>query len=95
MKTLSRNAKLEPILVDRGAPGNTDQSMPHHGATEVLADFLAVEANLEAALFGSPEAHRLHAEAARLRAEYERLVEEAHDRGLPEVPPFPAPQEQR
>jgi hypothetical protein len=63
--------------------------MPHRDAEAVLADYRAVQHDLKVALFGTAEALRLHAEADRLRAEYQGLVYEARRRGLPDVAPFP------
>jgi hypothetical protein len=68
-------------------------AMPHGHAESVLADWREVERDLEAAPFGSAEARRLHSEADRLREEYQDLVDEARERGLPAVPPFPVPVE--
>jgi hypothetical protein len=63
--------------------------MPHRDAEAVLTDWHAVQRDLDEALFGSAEARRLHAEADRLRREYQALINEARKRGLPPVPPFP------
>ena len=65
--------------------------MPHRDAEAVLADWYAVQHALDAALFGTAEARRLHAEADRLQDEYETLADEARQRGLPELPPIPVP----
>jgi len=65
--------------------------MPHRDAEAVLADWYAVQHALDAALFGTAEARRLHAEADRLQDEYETLADEARERGLPELPPIPVP----
>jgi hypothetical protein len=67
--------------------------MPHREAEAILADWHAVQHALDDALFGTTEARRLHAEADRLQDEYEALVSEARQRGLPAVPPFPVPVE--
>jgi hypothetical protein len=69
------------------------KSMPHRDAEAVLADYRAVRHDLKVALFGSAEAQRLHAEADRLRNEYQGLVNEARRRGLPAVAPFSVPAE--
>jgi hypothetical protein len=65
--------------------------MPHRDAEAVLADYRAVQHDLKVALFGTAEAVRLHAEADRLRNEYQGLVNEARRRGLAPVPRFPVP----
>jgi hypothetical protein len=65
--------------------------MPHRDAEAVLADWYAVQHALDAALFGTVEARRLHAEADRLQDEYEALADEARQRGLPALPPIPVP----
>jgi hypothetical protein len=65
--------------------------MPHRDAEAVLGDWYAVQHALDAALFGTAKARRLHAEAERLQDEYETLAVEARQRGLPELPPIPIP----
>jgi hypothetical protein len=58
-------------------------------AEVVLASLRGVERELESTAPGSPEAAFLHQSAARLRTEYQRLIEEAREYGLPEPPPLP------
>jgi hypothetical protein len=67
--------------------------MPHREAEAVLADWYAIQHDLDAALFGTAVARRLHAEADRLRDEYEELVDDARRLGLPPLPPIPTPVE--
>jgi hypothetical protein len=59
----------------------------------VLAAWRDVERQLEALADGSPEAEDLQADAARLRDEYQRLIEEALLHHRPAPPPFPDPAE--
>lgn len=60
-------------------------------AEAVLAMWRELERSLAAAEPGSAEEERLQADAALLRDEYQRLVEQArlHHRDVP--PPFPEP----
>jgi hypothetical protein len=58
-------------------------------AKVVLASLRGVERELESTEPGSPEAQFLQATAARLRSEYQRLVEDVHGHGWPEPPPSP------
>jgi hypothetical protein len=53
----------------------------------VLTSLRGVERELESTEPGSPEAEFLHATAARLRSEYQRLVEDVQGHGRPEPPP--------
>lgn len=58
-------------------------------AKVVLASLRGVEREIESTEPGSPEAEFLQSTAARLRNEYQRLVEQARERGRPEPPPLP------
>lgn len=58
-------------------------------AEVVLASLRGVERELESTEPGSPEAAFLHATAARLRSEYQRLVEDVRGHGGPQPPPLP------
>ncbi len=58
-------------------------------AEVVLASLRGIERELESTKPGSPEAQFLQATAARLRNEYQRLVEDVHGHGWPEPPPIP------
>jgi hypothetical protein len=55
----------------------------------VLAMWREVERDLDKAPPGSPEAEGLQAEAARLRDEYQRLVDAAIEHHRPVPPPLP------
>jgi hypothetical protein len=59
-------------------------------ATAVLADWLEVEQTLLVVQAESREASLLRVEAQGLRAEYERLVEQARLFKRPVPPPFPS-----
>jgi hypothetical protein len=59
----------------------------------VLAAWRDVERQLAGLADGSPEAEDLQADAARLRDEYLRLIEEAVRHHRPAPPPFPDPVE--
>lgn len=64
--------------------------MPYLREAEiVLAMWREVERELTAATPGSIDAETLQAEAARLRAEYLRLIEAAREHHRPEPPPLP------
>ena len=64
--------------------------MPYRQEAEsVLAMWREVERDLEAAPPDSDEAARLTAEWARLRAEYQRLIELARKHHRPEPEPWP------
>ena len=68
--------------------------MPYTREAEaVLAMWREIERSLAAAEPGSAEEERLQADAALLRDEYQRLIEQArlHHRDVP--PPFPEPSE--
>ena len=73
--------------------------MPYRkAAAAVLADWRAVESEIDAVKQGIADAtllhgelDRLHAEARRLRAEYQGLIEDAIGRYREVVPPFPEP----
>jgi hypothetical protein len=58
-------------------------------AQVVLASLRGVERELASTEPGSPEAEFLQRSAARLRAEYQQLVEDVRGHGRPEPPPFP------
>jgi hypothetical protein len=58
-------------------------------AEEILTSLRGVERELESSEPGSPEAVFLQATAARLRSEYQRLVEDVRGHGWPEPPPLP------
>lgn len=58
-------------------------------AAVVIADWRAVERDLESARDGTIEAERLRADAVRLRYEYQRLIEAAWEDNRPAPPPFP------
>jgi len=55
----------------------------------VLVSLRGVERELESTEPGSPEAAFLQATAARLRSEYQRLVEDVRGHGGPLPPPLP------
>jgi hypothetical protein len=79
------------MLQRPGTEKDEGKSMPHRDAEAVLADWHVVQRDLDAALFCTAEARHLHAEADRLRDEYQALADEARQRGLPPLPPFPVP----
>ena len=58
-------------------------------AVIVLAMWREIERELEAAEPGSPEAEHLQSEAARVRKEYQRLIQAALEADRPVPPPFP------
>jgi len=58
-------------------------------AEVVLASLRGVERELELVEPGSPEAEFLHLSAARLRSEYQQLVEDVRGHGEPEQPRLP------
>ena len=58
-------------------------------AEDVLASLRNVERELELTEPGSPEAVFLHLSAARLRAEYQQLIELAREYGRPQPPSLP------
>jgi hypothetical protein len=58
-------------------------------AEVVLASLRGVLRELELTERGTPEAEFLHLSAARLRAEYEQLVELAREYGRPQPPSLP------
>jgi hypothetical protein len=58
-------------------------------AQVVLASLRGVERELASTEPGSPEAEFLQLSAARLRAEYQQLVEDVQGHGRPEPSPFP------
>ena len=58
-------------------------------AEVVLASLRGVERELQSTEPGSPEAEFLQATAARLRSEYQHLVEDVRGHGRPEPPPVP------
>ena len=63
--------------------------MPYQDRAEVvLASLRGVERELESAEPGSPEAAFLQATAARLRSEYQHLVEDVQGHERPEPPPL-------
>ena len=65
-------------------------AVPYQRQAEVvLASLRGVERELESSEPGSPEAAFLQATAARVRSEYQRLVEDVHGHGGPEPPPLP------
>jgi hypothetical protein len=65
--------------------------MPYRREAEIVIEmWRAVERELRNTPDDTPEAEALHADAARLRDEYQRLVQQAlaHDRPVPEpLPP--------
>jgi hypothetical protein len=64
--------------------------VPYQRRSEVvLTSLRGVERELESSEPGSPEAEFLQATAARLRMEYQQLVEDVHGHGGPEPPPLP------
>lgn len=64
--------------------------MPYQREAEiVLAMWRDVERRLDTVSPGSDEEEQLHADAARLRDEYRRLIEAARAHHRPEPPPFP------
>ena len=66
--------------------------MPYAREAEiVLTMWREVERRLADATPDSPEAEALQGEAARLRDEYQRLVELARDHHREEPPPLPEP----
>ena len=68
----------------RGGP-----AVPNERQTEVvLTSLRGVERELESAEPGSPEAAFLQATAARLRSEYQHLVEDVQGHERPEPPPL-------
>ena len=81
------------MLQRPGTEKDEGKTMPHRDAEAVLADWHVVQHDLDAALFGTAEARHLHAKADRLRDEYQALADEARQRGLPALPPFPVPVE--
>jgi hypothetical protein len=60
-------------------------------AEEILATWREIERGLEAAEPGSAEAERLAEDAALLRDEYQRLVQQARAADHPVPPTFPEP----
>ena len=63
--------------------------MPYQRQAEVvLASLRGVERELELVEPGSPEAEFLHLSAARLRSEYQQLIEDVRGHGEPEPPPL-------
>ena len=58
-------------------------------AVIVLTMWREVERALESVDRGSPEAEDLQADAARLRDEYQRLIQAAIEHHRPEPPPWP------
>jgi hypothetical protein len=58
-------------------------------AEVVLASLRGVERELESSEPHSPEAEFLHLTAARLRNEYQELIEQARVHGRQEPPPLP------
>ena len=60
-------------------------------AEEILATWREIERALEAAEPGSAEAVRLAEDAALLRDEYQRLVQQAMAEDRPAPPQFPEP----
>ena len=60
-------------------------------AVAVLAMWREIERSLAVAEPGSAEEERLHADAALLRDEYQRLIELAHLHHRDVPPPFPEP----
>jgi hypothetical protein len=66
--------------------------MPYAKEAEVvLAMWREIERDLAKAQPGSDEEDQLHAEAMRLRDEYQRLVARARAAGRPEPAPWPDP----
>ena len=64
--------------------------MPSQRQAEVVLAILhGVEHELESTEPGSPEAEFLHGTAARLRSEYQQLVEDVRGHGRPDPPPVP------
>jgi hypothetical protein len=64
--------------------------MPYQREAEiVLQMWRAVERDLQHAPEGSPEAEALQADAARLRDEYRRLIDQAVAHHRPVPPPMP------
>jgi hypothetical protein len=61
-------------------------------AEGLLATWREVERSLAEAEPGSPEAERLQSDAALLRDEYQRLIQEATANDRPAPPPFPEPE---
>jgi len=63
--------------------------VPYEGRAEiVLTSLRGVERELESTEPGSPEAAFLQATAARLRSEYQHLVEDVQGHERPEAPPL-------
>ena len=68
--------------------------MPYQREAEIVLEmWRAVERDLRSAAEGSPEAEELQAEAARLRNEYRRLIDEALAHHRPVPPPMPEPED--
>ena len=64
--------------------------MPYQREAEIVLEmWRAIERDLQKAPDGSPEAEDLQAEAARLRDEYQRLIDEALAHKRPVPPPMP------
>jgi hypothetical protein len=65
-------------------------AVPYQRQAEVvLASLRGVERELESSEPKTPEAEFLRSTAARLRNEYQRLVEQARENDRPEPPPLP------
>lgn len=69
--------------------------MPYQRREVVLTSLREVERELESTEPGSPEAEFLQMTAARLRSEYEQLVEDVRGHRQPEPPPSLEGQERR
>jgi hypothetical protein len=64
--------------------------MPYQAEARIVLDMWRdIERQLKDAAPGSPELEHLQSEAARLRDEYQRLVEAALEHHRPVPPPFP------
>jgi hypothetical protein len=78
------------MLVAVTAPFSGGGVMPYAKEAEVvLAIWREIERDLAKAEPGSDEEDRLHAEAMRLRDEYQRLMALARAAGRPEPAPWP------
>ena len=79
-----------PAAYSRTAVLHEGSAVPNQRQAEVvLASLRGIERELESTKPGSPEAEFLRMTAARLRSEYQRMVEDVHGHGWPEPPPLP------